>query len=179
MILDADGIRVSGSVSPEEGGEAGAEVSPGSRQRGEDDDVRMRLERGLDEGVKAADALIKFAELAHEGMEELSAAFESDGVSADGHGFCDECEAYFDGLGTPGAVLVVELLDGGWAGPLQGLQGGPLLEEGEGKAGVEIASRDLEGLGKAILEDLGETICGADAQVDELPALLSQDGELP
>ena len=179
MILHADGIRVSGSVSPEEGGEAGAEVSTRTRQRGEDDDVRVRVERGLDEGVKAADALIEFTELADEGMEELGAAIESDGVSADRDGRGDKCEAFFDGLGTPGAVLVVELLDGCGAGPLQSLQGGPLLEEGEGKAGVEIASRNLEGLWKAVFEDLGEAICGADPQVDELAALLSQDGELP
>jgi len=120
--------------------------------------------------------LVAAAIVAKDG-EEL-ADFEEAGVSAEGGGFLDEFETFLDDFGTTAALLAVELGDGAGAGFLDGLEGGPFGEQGDGERSEEVTPDELEGLGVVVFEGLGEFVGEAGANVDELASLLNEGGDL-
>ena len=111
-------------------------------------------------------------------MNEELVGFEEVGVGADGDGGGDEGESFFDDFGTTASLFVVELGDGGGAGFLETLEGGPFGKQGAGEWGEEVAADELEGLGVVVFEGLGEAVGEAGADVDELAALFDEGVDL-
>lgn len=177
MTLHARGVRVDGAVGPEEGGDAGAEIGPGSRQGAENVGILVSEESVGDELIESRDAGLQSADLFDESESELGIGVDDDLVGADRHRIGDDFEAFLDGLGTTRTVGEIELFDGVGASLAQGLEGGPLFEEGERQRSEQVAAGQLESLREAVFEDLGEAVGGADAQIDKLTALLGEDGE--
>lgn len=90
----------------------------------------------------------------------------------------DDFKALFERFRPPASVGVVEFGDGGGSGFLKGFESRPLGEEGAGERGEEITADELQGLGEAVFEGLGEFVGEAGADADELAAFFGEQGDL-
>ena len=130
------------------------------------------------EAVEFLDAGLDLVELFGKGLGEGLVDFEQGGVGAHGVGVCDELKTFFDHFGAPASLFVVEAGDGGGAGFLEVLEGGPFGEQSAGERGEEVTANELEGLWEVVFEVLGEAVGEAGAGVDELAAFFGEGGNL-
>lgn len=177
VFLQRGGVVIAGAVGTEEGEQARRERGAGAGQALEDPDVLVLGCESGDELVETGDGGLDAADLDGQRADERGVGLEGGGIVAHGHGVADEVESPLDGAGPAAGVGDVEPADRFPARLAEILKGGPFFEEGAGERGEEVAAGEIEGLGEAFLEDLGEFVGEAGADGDELAAFLHQGGE--
>ena len=90
-------------------------------------------------------------ELAADQLDPQDEALDEGGLVGDRHGLGHQGQALLQEFGAAGAVEIIELLEGGGLGLLDGLQAGPLEQEAGGQRAPEVLAAQLQGLRKILL----------------------------
>ncbi len=176
--LEGGGVFEFAAIATKVSEKAGGQGGPGSGQGSENPGVLMFAGPLFSESVEALDGGLHGADLADESEDEFGVDFEDGFPSAKRDGVADDLETFFDDLGATAPLLVVELGNGCGPGFLKCMERGPFGEEGAGERCEEVAPDEIEGLGKGVLEGLGELVGEAGADADELAAFLGEQRDL-
>ena len=148
------------------GQQARSQDGAGAGQAGEDFTVRVLTEDLSDLLVEGFDGAHDLLELAADELDAQGKALIEGGFIAHGHGALDQFEALFDELLAAGLLEVVEALEGGGLGLLDGLQGGLLEQEGGGQGTPKVLATEFQGLGEVGFEQGLEAVGQSGTLVD-------------
>ena len=166
------------AVRAERGHEPRGETRPGAWEAGEDRGVRMGGEQRGDLAVVFGQAGEQRAELAGEALDAEGVGGNDGRIGGQGGGGFDLGESVGDQVGAAAVVGIVEGAHGLGFGLLQRGQRGPLQQEIDGESRGRVRPDPFEGLGEVGFQRGAQLLDEAGALVDEVAALLAEQGEV-